>query len=620
MKILETRLPKRAAFLFGVVATLNKNARERNAPAHLHSQTSRQTSYSSVTFEVPTPSKGANSVTSTSTSSAEPKTQSAGRSVARATAGIGALHFVRFLIGFVAQPLIAHNLGFSWPADVYQVSTDIVQRFWLLFEKVVNPAFLPQFIAALKEDGEEEAWKLASTALLILLVLLSGATVLGWAFMPQLVGFLSQKAKGNPQQIALTISAARVLLIGLLALGISSLTYTILNGYKRFVWAAVGDALWKAGVFGGAALAFLLYHKPIGTLVALQKTAPTVLQQTQLLDLGLKSLQLILGGFLIGSVLKLVPHVLAIGPKWRLFRPRLDLSNPRVRTMLALALPLVLGIVISETRGFYLQRLADDPSIQIPASRFALKLSRLINDTFIQVFPYALSIGIFPFLADLARERDRQPLTDLVVRSLRICFFVFVPLTAILIALRSPLLHALWTGGQMSSRETMQIIPPYVAFSLGLTGFACEMMLGQAFYALTRTWAPTLIGLAVSVIWIALARFGVAHLGWGLAAIAGAEAFAKSLKCLIMWALLRPHLGHIQRRNNAYFFAQLVGASLAAALVAIICARLFAPSGAGRAHLLLGVAMSGMAAIGAFVVAARALHIEEMSLVGRRKR
>lgn len=553
-----------------------------------------------------------------STSTPEPSTQSAGRSVARATAGIGALHFVRFLIGFVAQPLIAHNLGFSWPADVYQVSTDIVTRFWLVFEKVVNPAFLPQFIAALKEDGEEEAWRLASTAILLLLALLLGATALGWVFMPQLVGFLSQKS--NAQQVALTISSSRILLLGLLTLGTSSLTYTILNGYKRFVWAAVGDALWKTGVFGGAALAFLLYHKPIGALVALQKTAPSALHEAQLLSLGLKSLQLILGGFLIGSILKLVPHLLAIGPKWRMFRPRLDLSNPRVRVMLALALPLILGIVISETRGFYLQRLADDPSIQIPASRFALKLSRLINDTFIQVFPYALSIGIFPFLADLARERDKQPLTDLIVRALRVCFFVFIPLTAILIALRSPLLHALWTGGRLTSRETLQIVPPYIAFTLGLTGFACEMMLGQAFYALTRTWAPTMIGLAVSVVWVIFAKFGVENLGWGLAAIAGAESFSKSLKCVVMWMMLKPHLGEIRRRDNLLFFAQLLGASIVAALVAIIGARLLAPSSASRGHLLLGVTLSGALAVGTFAALAKTFRIEEMGMIGRRRR
>ena len=542
-------------------------------------------------------------------------------SVARATLGIAALHLVRFVIGFVSQQLIAHNLGLSWPADVYQVATEAIQRFWLVFEKVINPAFLPQFIAALKEDGEEEAWKLASTAIWIFLSLLLLATGGALVFTPLLVRWVSQKALDNPAQIALTISGVRLLALGLCALGMSSLTYTILNGYKRFVWAALGDALWKAGVFVGAAGAFVLYRHPLGALLRVHETAPSPANDAALLDLALKSLHLILLGFLVGSFLKLVPHLLAIGPKWKLLRPRIDLSNPRARKMFALALPLVLGILVSESRGFYLQRLADDPSINIEASRFALKLSRLVIDNLIQIFPYALSIGIFPFMADLARERDRQPLTDLVVRALRVCFFVFVPLTGVLIALQNPLFHALWTGGRLTAANTLKIIPPFVAYSLGLTGFACEMMLGQTFYALTRTWAPTLIGLAVSVLWIGIAKVGVEQLHWGLAAIAGAEAFSKSLKCVVMWRLLRPHLGEVRARDNLRFVAQLLVATAVAVVVAHFAAHVLAPGGAHKARLLLGVTASGLLAGGAFVGVARALGIEELRRMrlGRRR-
>lgn len=542
---------------------------------------------------------------------------SATRSVAKATAGIGTLHFIRFLIGFAAQPLIAHNLGLSWPADVYAVSTDIIQRFWLVFEKVINPAFLPQFIASLKEEGEEEAWKLASTALWLFLALLILATGGGMLIMPWLVSKLSPKA--GPQELALTVSSARMLLLALTALGVSSLTYTILNGYKRFVWAALGDALWKVGVFLGAFAAYVLYHKPIQALMTAQKHAPSAANQSQLLELSLKSLQLVLVGFFIGSILKLVPHVFAIGSKWRFLRPRVDFSSPRVQKMLALAVPLLLGIVISESRGFYLTALTGNVETS-DAPRFALKLSRLINDTFIQVFPYALSIGIFPFLADLARERDRQPMTDLVVRALRVCFFVFVPLTGILIALSKPLMYAMWSGGRLTTAEALTIVPPFIAYALGMTGFACESMLGQTFYALTRTWAPTLIGLAISVVWILIAWFGVQGLGVGLVAVAGAEAFSKSLKCIIMWYMLKPHLGAIKSRDNLLFFGQLLLATVVAAAIAHFAARVLAPGGASKGHLLIGVTVSGILAIVGFVIAAKLLRIEELNSIRRRKR
>ena len=535
-----------------------------------------------------------------------------GATVASATVGIGALHFVRFVIGFVAQPLIAHSVGLSWVGDVYQVATDILMRFWLVFEKVINPAFLPNFIAALKEEGEERAWQFCSTAIWIVSALLLVASALGWAFMPQLVHLLSQKA--GPQQIAMTIQVARLLMFTLFFLGFSSLTYTILNGYKRFVYAALGDAVWKFGIFVGAAAAFALYGHEVTALAKIKN--PDAAQQAQLLALSMKSVWLIVAGFMVGAVGKLVPHLFAIGPKWRLLRPKVNFADPLVKTMFALAIPLILGIIVSEARGFYLVYLADDPSIQIPASRLALKYSRIIGDNLIQVFPYALSIGIFPFLANLAREKDRQPLTDTLMSALRICIFVFVPITAILIAVREPLLRAVWEGGRMTQADTITITPPFVAFTLGLVGFACEMMLNQTFYAMTRAWTPTVIGLVTSVLWVCLAKYGVEGLGWGLAAIAGAESISKTVKCLIMWVWLRPHLGDVKARDNALFLGKVLLGAVLAALVSYLLVGKLAPVDDSvsrfKLKMLLAVAASGLGAMAVFALWASLLRVDEM--------
>ena len=533
--------------------------------------------------------------------------------VASATVGIGALHFVRFIIGFVANPLIGHNLGLSWQADVYAVATDIVMRFWLVFEKVINPAFLPNFIAALKEEGEERAWQFCSTAIWIVSTALLCASVLGYAFMPQLVGLLSQKAL--PQQVALTVEVARVLMFALFFLGFSSLTYTILNGYKRFVYAALGDAFWKLGIFAGAVAAYLLYGKELGALADIKVAERTAAQSALVVSLAIKSLWLIIGGFIVGAVGKLVPHLFAIGSKWRLLKPKVNLGDPLVRSMFLLAVPLVLGIVISEARGLYMQFLADDRSIDIEGSRTALKYARIIGDNLIQIFPYALSIGIFPFLANLALEKDRQPLTDTLMGALRVCVFVFVPITAILIAVRGPLLRAVWESGRLSEADTLAFTPAFVAFTLGLVGFACEMMLSQTFYAMTRAWTPTIIGIVTSLLWVILAKWGVEGLGWGLAAIAGAEAISKTVKCLIMWVWLRPHLGQVKVRDNLIFLAKVVvGAGLAGVISWVLVEHLQPTDDAARFKIkMLGaVAASGLGAMGVYALWASLVRVDEM--------
>ncbi len=528
----------------------------------------------------------------------------AGQGVAKATAGIGALHVVRLLVGFVAQPLIANRLGLRAEADVYAVATDIVSSIWRIFEKAVNPTFLPCFMQALHDESEARAWRFASTTLWLTAIVLPLIAIASWLGMPWIVDLYSQKALASQREM--TVAISRLLLAGLFFLGISSLTYVILNGYKRFALAALGDALWKIGVLVGAGM-------------ALAANASRV-----------QSLYIIAWGFTIGAMLKLLPHLLALHSKRHLFKPRIDWRDPLVKKMCILAGPLLLGIFVSETRDIYLKWLADNPRIEIEGSRAALNYSRLIGSSLIQIFPYALSIGIFPYLADMARNRsrDRQPLTDTLMGALRVCVFTFGPLTAILIALHGPLLSAVWESGQMRRADTLVMALPFIWFALGLVAFSCEMMINQTFYAMTNVWTPTLVGLGTTVLWIGIATFGVFN-NWGLAAIAAAESISKSVKCLVMWALLRRDLGDVRARENLVFCLKVLGGSIIAAMVAWAIVGGIAPAGEiasrmDKIKMLLAVAGAGMGGVVMYIALGAAAGVSEvrslLSFVGNVRR
>jgi len=522
------------------------------------------------------------------------QSRSTGDNVARATAGIGVLHVLRLIIGFVAQPLIANRLGLKWQADVFAVSTDIVTSLFLIFEKVVSPTFLPCFARSLDEEGEERAWRFTSTALWLTLIALCIVVPLAWWGMPFIVGLYSQKA--GAEQRELTVTMARLMLSGLFFLGVSALTYVILNGYKRFYSAALGDAGWKLGIAGAAVVAVATKAEPEPALF------------------------MIAWGFIIGSFLKLVPHLIALRSKWHLVRPRIDWQDPLVRKMLWLAVPLILGIVISESRDIYRNWLADSPLItDVEGGRAALRFSRLIGTSLIQIFPYALSIGIFPYLADLARDKDRQPFTEMTISALRVCVFTFAPLTAILIALQFPLLRAVWESGNLTQANTIVMAAPFVAITLGLLGFSCEMILNQTFYSMTNAWTPTIIGIGTTILWVVIATMGV-NAGWGLAAIAGAESISKTVKCLIMWVMLRPHLGEVRLAENVKFCLKVVVGSLVAALVAWLVADKIAPDGdvlgkMDKIKLLLSVAIAGSMGLVAYVALGAVAGLKEVRSV-----
>ena len=526
-----------------------------------------------------------------------------GKSVARATASIMPMHLARFVLGFLAPILIANRLGLGAQAKAYSVSTDILQRIWLIFEKVVNPSFLPVFIRSLKEDGEERAWRFTSTALALTCAILLVATPLAWWQMPAIVHLYVNEKKTSGAQFDTIVEISRWLLVSLPVLAISSLTYVVLNGYKRFAAAALGDALWKLGVLLFAFGAFRL-------------------------DLiGEKALYAITLGFVLGAFLKLLPHLVALKGKARLLKLRLDLSDPLIKKMLILSGPLLVGILISESRSIYIAGLADAGPIQVKAGLAAIKWSRTIGDTLIQIFPYALSIGVFPYLADLARDkRDRQALTDTLVGALRVCIWVFAPLTAILIALRFPLLRAVWESGNMTRQDTIDLSWPFLAYTLGLIGFSCEMMLNQTFYAMTNVWTPTLVGIFTSLLWVVLATVGLENstelatmLGvphnLGLAALAGSESIAKTVKCVLLWLLLRRSLGTVRASENLLFVAKVVVGAIVSGFVASLLAQTLSPS-ADASHfkirMLLTVFIAGCSAMLVYVISGALLGVGEV--------
>ena len=524
-------------------------------------------------------------------------TPSTTRSVAKATIGIGVFHLVRLLIGFATQPLIANSLGLLKQADIYAVATDIVSSLWLFFEKTINGAVLPVFQRSLKQDGESAAWKFASAALFLTLAATLVLAPLAWFSMPWIVDLYSQKA--SLQQRELTTQIARLGLSGFGFLTVSSLTYVFLNGYKRFAAAALGDALWKLGILLAAVYA-LVSHAPLREV-----------------------LPILTYGFILGSVLKLAPHLWALREPLKRVSFRINWSDPRLKQAALLAIPLFLGVVTSEGRDVFRNWIADSPLItNVEGSRAALKFSRTITSALIQVFPYALSIGIFPYLADLAINKDKQGFTDTIVGALRACIFVFAPITTILIVMQLPILRAVWEGGRFTPKDTLVLAAPFTAYCLGLLALACENVLNQSFYAQTRAWMPTVIGLGTTALFIFAATLGV-NWGWGLAAIAGAESLSKTVKCLTMWKMLRPNLAELKHNENLAFLGKILLASLAAALLSRVLVNGLMPAedvARFKLKMLLAVGVAGTAGMILFGVLASLMRVEEMAFMKRLRR
>ena len=151
---------------------------------------------------------------------------------------VGGFTLASRITGFARDALLAWTMGSGILSDAFFVAFLLPNNFRAIFgEGTINPAFLPRY-AALRARGEDEAaakfangifaWQMAAQ-----IVLLALAAI----FMPAIIHVLAPGFAANPEQLALTVSLARItfpyLILTLVAVQLSAM----LNAIDKF-WAA----------------------------------------------------------------------------------------------------------------------------------------------------------------------------------------------------------------------------------------------------------------------------------------------------------------------------------------------------------------------------------------------
>src|SRR5690349_872067 len=105
----------------------------------------------------------------------------------RSVLTVGGWTMASRVLGFARDMLIAARLGAGPMADAFFVALKLPNLFRRLFgEGAFNAAFVPAFAGMLAVEGPAAARQLAERMAVLLSLWLSGLTILGMVFMPQL--------------------------------------------------------------------------------------------------------------------------------------------------------------------------------------------------------------------------------------------------------------------------------------------------------------------------------------------------------------------------------------------------------------------------------------------------
>jgi putative peptidoglycan lipid II flippase len=481
------------------------------------------------------------------------------------------------LLGFAREVVNARYYGTRWEMDTFLAAATIPTIVFGLFNGALVSALVPVFSEYIATKRDEEAWKLASTVLNGLLIVLSVAAVLGWLLAPLYVPLI---AHGFPApQMGVAIRMTRWLMPSIVATSLAGVLAAILNAHHRF---------------GGAALQGIAINVvTIGVVVWLDA------------KLGIYALVLGTTLGLCAQLLVQLPSFVRLGS----YRPTIDLRHPGLQMMWSRLGPIVVGSAAGQIALFFDRFFA---STLVPGYIAAINYANKLVGFPQQIFAAAIATVIFPLLASHFARDNRKALRQGVTMGLRIVLFVTVPATCGLIALAGPIVQTLFERGSFTPLATANcaVLLPYAAF--GLVPMAANVILTRVCFACAEMRWPVVISclavainVVLSVIWLpSLAARGL------LLANAVSQGAQTILLLVVAWRLL----GGLNVKALARSFGATALCSIAMVMALEWIASLGAPpaqSFAGRAWALAGELAIGAAV---FLAVARLVRAEELEL------
>ncbi len=434
-----------------------------------------------------------------------PTILSAHMSVARASTIMIITLVASRVLGWLRLSVIGARFGQSPELDAFLAAFRVPDTiFNLLVAGALASAFIPVFTGYLAKEREDEAWRVASTVLNAMLVLLVLLSAVMWVAAPWVVPLFANFP--DPAQVGLTVHLTRIMLLSPIFMGLSALFTGMLNSYRQFLAGATAPLVYNAAI-----VAFALFAAPF---------------------LGVDALAY---GVVAGAALMWLVQVPELTFRRTRYSFSFDVGHAGVREIARLTGPrtLALGsvqfVLIVDT--FLASRM---PEGSLTALNYAFQLLMLP----LGVFSIAISAAVFPTLSHYASLGQQVRMRRALQQAIRWILFLTLPTAIAMIVLRRPVVNLLFEYGRFgpAAREATQAA--FFFYSLGLAGHALVQILARAYYASKDTMTPlvlTLLSIALNVV-LSVALAGP----YGINGLATANSVATLAEAALFMALLAP--------------------------------------------------------------------------------
>jgi putative peptidoglycan lipid II flippase len=435
------------------------------------------------------------------TEQTEKDTSTTGEDQQRVTRSAGIVGFAVMgsrLLGLIREQVIAYFFVSGVGADAFYAAFRIPNLMRDLFgEGVLSKAFVTTFTATEMEDGEEAAWRLANRVFHLIALALAVITVVGIFAAPLIVnvmfmgrGFdveLEPEGEhfGFTSKRDLTVYLTRIMFPFLPLVSFAAIAMGLLNSKGKFGIPSSASSFFNlgsvvVGVWGYYASQRLGLHPVTGMAV----------------------------GVLVGGALQFfiqVPSMWRVGFR---YRPSISFRDARVRQVMRLLGPAILGAAALQINVFVNSWFASRGEGWMAWITWAFRLMHLP----IGIFGVAISIAALPNLAKLVVADDLDGYRQSFSYALRLVMLLTIPASIGLMVLNEPICRLIFEWGKTTAIDTQQTARALFYYAFGLCGFSAVKIATDGFYAFNDTRTPVKVSLctiALNIILNALFIFGL---------------------------------------------------------------------------------------------------------------
>ena len=514
----------------------------------------------------------------------------ANRQIARAAGTVMLAILFSQLMGLVRSILVASAFP---PAelDAFSAANRVSETlFTLIAAGALGSAFLPTFTALLVKNDRASAWKLASSMINLVTLILSLAAVTAAWFAPQIVRYLlAPGLSRDPALFALTVNLLRIQSISAVLFGLGGLLISILNAHQVFFIPQITAAMYQIGqIFGVLVLARWM---------------------------GIYGLA---WGVVIGAVLFLLIQLPSLFNLKGDFSFSLGGRNPDVRKVIQLMGPRVFGTAIVQLNFWVNTNLG---SRMAEGSLISLYYGFMLMLMAQAAIAQSVAIAALPTFSAQYALGKLDEMRKSLASTLRTIFLLALPASVGLILLARPIVAMLYQRGKFDAVTAEMTAWALIWYAAGLVGHSVMEVLTRAFYAQQDTKTPVIIGtvaMGLNVLFsFAFAR-AFSQIGWmphgGLAL---ANSLATALEATALFLVMRQRLNGIE---GSYLARGFITCALAALAMGIgLWFWLQAVGGLNRWIVALGGVALGGVLYGAGVVLLKVPEIQIlMNAISRR--